>query len=125
MWILIAWEKFIRLRAWAKEAVKDILYPIYLVGSALQKTMPRDFDIVIIIPEKEFEEKFGTVTEENWTAVLAKSNCWFHKHFWNCQRCFGEEGFVPLDWKVYPDCWFKNEDKILLATLEQEVTNAK
>lgn len=111
----MTWAKFIRLREWAKEAVKEINFPIYLVGSTLKKEIPRDFDIVIIIPEKEFEEMFDKVTEDNWTAILAKSNCWFHKHYWDCQECFGEQGFVPLDWKVYPDNWFIEEDRLLLA----------
>lgn len=111
----MTWGKFIKLRAWAKEAVKDIHFPIYLVGSTLKKEIPRDFDIVIPIPEKQFEEMFGIMTEENWGEVLAKSNCWFHHHYWTCQECLGEEGFVPLDWKVYPDNWYKDEDKLLLA----------
>lgn len=111
----MTWGKFIKLRKWAQEAVKEIKFPIYLVGSTLHKELPRDFDIVIAIPVKKFELMFGEVTEDNWTAILAKSNCWFHKHFWACQRCFGEEGFVPLDWKVYPDNWFKENDKLLLA----------
>lgn len=111
----MTWEKFIKLRQWAKEAAKEIGYPIFLVGSTLYKKTPRDFDIVIEIPSDKFEEMFGEVTEDNWTAILAKSNSWFHKHYWNCQRCFGEDGFVPLDWKVYPDNWFVEKDRLLLA----------
>ncbi len=111
----MTWGKFIQLFAWAKEAVKEIGFPIYLVGSVLHKEVPRDFDIVIEIPENTFQELFGDLTEENWERILTKSAGRFHKHYWDCQKCFGEEGFVPLDWKVYPDNWFSGNDKLLLA----------
>jgi len=55
----MTWSKFIKLREWANVASQEIGYPIYLVGSTLHKEVPRDFDIVVEIPQKEFEEKFG------------------------------------------------------------------
>ncbi len=111
----MTWGKFIKLRKWAKKAVKEIGFPIYLVGSTLQKEKPRDFDIVIIIPEKQFEAMFGTLREDNWAGLLVLSSNKYVKQYWECQECFGEPGFVPLDWKVYPDNWFVGEDRLLLA----------
>lgn len=111
----MTWGKFIKLREWAKKTAQEIGYPIYLVGSTLYKEIPRDFDIVIVIPEKEFEEMFRQMTEENWRQVLVDSFNKYIKEYWRCQKSFGEPGYVPLDWKVYPDNWFLNEDKLLLA----------
>ena len=111
----MTWLNFIRLREWAKSTSEKIGYPIYLVGSTLQKEVPRDFDVVITIPQKEFEERFGELTKDNWQAILVKSHNAYVKEYWECQRCFGEEGFVPLDWKVYPDNWFDDKDKLLLS----------
>lgn len=111
----MTWGKFIKLREWAKQAAIEIGYPIYLVGSTLQKEIPRDFDVVITIPAKEFEQMFGEVTEDNFGAILVKSHHHFVKHYFDCIDTLGEFGHTPLDFKVYPDNWFVDEDKLLLS----------
>lgn len=111
----MTWSKFIKLREWAKIASQEIGYPIYLVGSTLYKEKPRDFDIVIVIPLEEFETKFGKLNENNWKEVLVNaSNCYYKEHF-SCEESLGEWGYVPLDFKVYPDNWFVNNDKLLIG----------
>lgn len=113
----MTWGKFIKLREWAKKTSKELGYSIYLVGSTLKKEVPRDFDIVMTIPEQEFEEMFGELTEENFGETLVKS---WHKfavpHYFNCVETLGECGHTPLDFKVYPDNWFVDEDKLLLGS---------
>jgi hypothetical protein len=111
----MTWSKFIKLREWAKVSSREIGYPIYLVGSTLKKEVPRDFDVVITIPQKEFEEKFGELTESNFGEVLVKAANHYVKEYFDCEETLGECGFVPLDFKVYPDNWFVEEDKLLLA----------
>jgi hypothetical protein len=111
----MTWAKFIRLREWAKKCSKEIGYPIFLVGSTLQKEVPRDFDVVVTIPYKEFEEMFGELTEENFGAILVESFNLFVKHYFDCVETLGEFGHTPLDFKVYPDNWFKDEDRLLLS----------
>jgi hypothetical protein len=111
----MTWGKFIKLREWAKTASQEIGYPIYLVGSTLEKETPRDFDMVITIPPKEFEEKFGEVTADNWAKLLVESYKHYIKHYFECIETLGGFGQVPLDSKVYPDNWFTNHDKLLLA----------
>jgi hypothetical protein len=111
----MTWGKFIKLREWAKVASQEIGYPIYLVGSTLYKEVPRDFDIVITIPVKEFEVMFGELTETNWANVLVKSSNHYVKEYWDCEETLGECGHVPLDFKVYPDNWFVDNDKLLLG----------
>jgi hypothetical protein len=111
----MTWGKFIKLREWAKVASQEIGYPIYLVGSTLHKEIPRDFDIVMAIPYKEFEEMFGELTESNWGEILVKSFNYYVKEYWDCEETLGKCGFVPLDFKVYPDNWFIDDDKLLLG----------
>jgi hypothetical protein len=111
----MTWGKFIKLREWAKVAAKEIGYPIYLVGSTLHKEIPRDFDIVITIPERKFEVMFGELTDCNFSEVLVKSFNHFVKEYFNCMDTLGECGHTPLDFKVYPNNWFMNEDKLLLG----------
>lgn len=111
----MTWGKFIKLREWAKVASQEIGYPIYLVGSTLYKEVPRDFDIVIEIPQEEFENRFGKLKENNWKEILVNSFNSYVKEYWNCEEALGKCGFVPLDFKVYPDNWFVDNDKLLLA----------
>jgi len=111
----MTWSKFIKLREWAKVASQEIGYPIYLVGSTLYKEVPRDFDIVVVIPQKEFEERFGKLTENNWKEALVNSFNFYVGEYWDCKETLGECGRVPLDFKVYPDNWFVDEDRLLLG----------
>lgn len=111
----MTWSKFINLRNWAKKCSQEIGYPIYLVGSTLQLEVPRDFDVVITIPEKEFEERFGKLTESNFSEILVKSYNHYVKEYFDCVETLGEFGHTPLDFKVYLDNWFLNEDKLLLG----------
>jgi hypothetical protein len=111
----MTWSKFIKLRTWGKVASEEIGYPIYLVGSTLQKEVPRDFDVVVTIPYKEFEERFGKLTESNFGEILVNSHNHFVKQYFDCVETLGEFGRTPLDFKVYPDNWFPNEDKLLLG----------
>jgi hypothetical protein len=111
----MTWGKFIRLREWAKKTAQELGYPIYLVGSTLQKEVPRDFDVVMTIPAKEFEERFGILTEENFGEILVNSFKAYVKEYFDCEETLGRCGLVPLDFKVYPDNWFVNEDKLLLG----------
>jgi len=111
----MTWGKFIKLREWAKVASQEIGYPIYLVGSTLHKELPRDFDVVVAIPQKEFEVRFGELTESNWGEVLVKSFNYYVKEYWDCEETLGDCGHAPLDFKVYPDNWFADDDKLLLG----------
>lgn len=111
----MTWGKFIRLREWAKKTAQEIGYPIYLVGSTLQKEVPRDFDVVMTIPVKEFEERFGVLTDSNFGEILVKSFNAYVKEYFDCEETLGECGHTPLDFKVYPDNWFPDEDKLLLG----------
>lgn len=111
----MTWGKFIQLREWAKKTAKELGYPIYLVGSTLQKEAPRDFDVVITIPAMEFETLFGKLTEDNFGEILVKSFKRFVKYYFECEETLGKCGHTPLDFKVYPDNWFVDKDKLLIG----------
>lgn len=116
----MTWGKFIQLREWAKKYSKEIGYPIYLVGSTLEKEVPRDFDVVLTIPVDEYEQKYGMLTEENWPEIVSIA---FREHvrgYFECEETLGQCGHVSLDFKVYPDNWFVNEDKLLLGKPRSE-----
>lgn len=113
---LMTWKKFIKLRQCAKEITKETGYPLYLVGSTLTQERPRDFDIVMIIPHNEYEEKFGVIDDFNVYNVIGRaSNYYTNPHYFKLIKILGGFGRVSLDFKVYPDTWFRNEDKVLLS----------
>lgn len=111
----MTWSKFIKLREWGKITANKIGYSVYLVGSALHKEFPRDIDIVIIIPLNEYEKMFVQLTETNWSEILAKAFNYYVNLYFECEDILGESGLVPLDFKIYPENWFVNEDRILLG----------
>lgn len=111
----MTWAKFIALREWAKDAYQQTGYPFYLVGSSLHKEKPRDFDIVMIIPLNDYTSLFGELNESSWAEIAAKAFNHYSEHYFSCCEVFGEFGFVPLDFKIYPDNWFVNEDKVLIS----------
>src|SRR5437764_3275512 len=90
----MTWGMFISLREWAKKTAKELGYPIYLVGSTLQKEVPRDFDVVMTIPAMEFETLFGKLTEDNFGEILVKSFNRFVRCYFECEETLGQCGHV-------------------------------
>lgn len=112
------WEMFLGLRSWAISVVDKVGYPIYLVGSALRKSVPRDIDVSVIIPTDKFIEMFGPFpeTQEEFSKYIAN----VHNNFYDYARYYfgGEESMgtkVTFDFKICPDSWFRDEPKLLLA----------
>ena len=111
----ITWADFLRIRDAAKIAANNIGYPVYLVGSALRKYHPRDIDISVIIPLKDYEEMFGKLPTEQYQFGSYLGNV-INKTFNALQElhfCLIETHH--LDIKVCPDIWWPEKDKMLLA----------
>ena len=112
----ISWEDFLKLRNAAKIAANNIGYPVYLVGSSLSKSLPRDIDISVIIPLKDYEKLFGKIPEKLEDIYVHMANAW-NKSFNSIQDlhfCLIETHH--LDIKICPDTWWKDKDKLLLAS---------
>lgn len=112
----ISWYDFLKLRNAAKTAANNIGYPVYLVGSSLSKSLPRDIDISVIIPLKDYEKIFGKIPEkldDIYVYMANIQNKCFEKiedlHF-----CLIDTHH--LDIKICPDTWWQDKDKMLLAS---------
>jgi predicted nucleotidyltransferase len=70
----IVWGEFLKLKNSCQKVSDALGYPIYLVGSALHKDIPRDIDISVIIPIEDYEKHFGKLPEkqEEFGEYLAK-----------------------------------------------------
>ena len=124
----MTWARFLRLRAWAQEVADQEQAPVYLVGSALTKTRPRDIDVSIILPHDRFVAQFGPIPPNAYTAAehrdvnympayLAK----LAHYLGSPPRCYLQHGMraiqrrTRLDLKICPDSWWPENDRLLLA----------
>jgi hypothetical protein len=57
----MTWIRFLKIRTWAQTLADELKAPVYLVGSVLEKDIPRDIDISVIFPVKIYEERFGKI----------------------------------------------------------------
>jgi hypothetical protein len=91
---------------------------VYLVGSALTKSRPRDVDVAVIIPTATFEERFGPLPEAGGTPEMSA----YLRHV--CDLTF--QHYIPaqeaVNWRLRvdvrfcPDCWWPEKDRLLLAS---------
>jgi hypothetical protein len=109
----IVWGEFLKLREAAQQTANACGYPIYLVGSALYKEIPRDIDISVIIPLDKYEEMFGKLPEQQdkYGVYLGEV---FHKS-WEFTQYLHFCIDYNLDIKVCPDAWWTDKPKMLLA----------
>jgi hypothetical protein len=109
----ITWSAFIKLREAAQKTANASGHPVYFVGSALYKEIPRDIDISVIIPLDRYEEMFEKLPEkqEDYNTYLLNVD---HKSWeFTCHLYFCID--YHLDIKVCPDVWWPDKPKMLLA----------
>lgn len=105
-----------KIKKAAQKAANKFGYSVYLVGSATYKEIPRDIDISVIMPLRDYEEWFGSVPKTeievaHYGEYLLNV---FHKSFEyikDLHFCID----YHLDIKVCPDTWWVEKPKILLA----------
>lgn len=110
----ITWGEFLKIRKSAQKTADAFGYPVYLVGSSLHKEIPRDIDISVIMPLKDYEKMFGKlpVNQEGYSIYLRDvfNNSFEYTKYLVC--CDIQHHF---DVKVCPDTWWIKKDKMLLA----------
>lgn len=118
---LLTWKRFLKLRAWAQRVADHEQAPVYLVGSALTKSHPRDLDVSIIVPHDRFVARFGPLPEplsEAMRQLLHDTHVYLYvtQPYWGWQIEMGcYMGFMRIDLKICPDSWWPEKDKLLLA----------
>jgi hypothetical protein len=112
----IVWGEFLKLKDSCQKVSDALGYPIYMVGSALHKDIPRDIDISVIIPIEEYEKYFGKLPEKQeefgkYLANVIDEICFEHTELIDLQFCID----YHLDIKICPDTWWIEKPKFLLA----------
>jgi hypothetical protein len=108
---LMTWERFLRLRAWAQWIAWRQRCTVALVGSVLEKTVPRDIDVALIWPAAEFEAMFGS------TKYVAHNQAYRDKY---ASLYISAQDLVEFDTRIdvrlCPECWWPEKDRLVLAT---------
>jgi hypothetical protein len=121
---LLTWSRFLQLREWAQMVANVEEAPVYLVGSALYKSHPRDLDVSIIVPHARFVEQFGPIPPpgpENYSDPKGMAAYMQKLHYYLYERRYpwwaDDMGvrYTRLDLKICPDSWWPDKDKLLLA----------
>lgn len=60
-----------KMKVWARDTVMRFGRPVYLVGSALEESHPRDIDVRVVLSDEEFDARWGNpkdwhVRGEGW-----------------------------------------------------------
>ena len=54
---------FERLKAYARNLSIYYHSPVYIVGSAIRSSGYRDVDVIVVMPEKYFEARYGSIED--------------------------------------------------------------
>lgn len=114
----MTWERFLILRKWAQTVADEHQAPVYLVGSVLEKDIPRDIDVSVIFPVEVYEERFGKIPSD----VTALGGIMDKIHLSKPRLKAYFEGMSAIkhdtliDLKFCPDTWWADKDKLLLAS---------
>jgi len=112
---LMTWDIFLKLRDYAKYIADKTGYNVYLVGSVLEKEIPRDIDVSVVMPFEEYERQFG-----KWPEGTAERNRYMAETWKNnVEYYFGileaVDNKLYIDLKFCPDTWWPEKPKLLLA----------
>lgn len=114
---LMTWERFLLLRAWARYIAWRERCTVALVGSALEKPIPRDIDIALIWPAETFREMFGTTIHDELGHVSPEKRRAFQEK-WSMLLFSGQKLIdfdTRVDVKLCPDTWWPEKDRLILA----------
>jgi hypothetical protein len=133
----MTWRRFLLLREWAQRVALDHGVGVYLVGSVLTKTLPRDVDVAVVWPEAEFVRLFGPIPPnslevppgEKVTPMWRYLDGIYHVLMNNklsslLDPQFGLLGLGPkpprIDIHFCPDTWWTDKDRLPLAGMATE-----
>jgi hypothetical protein len=114
----MTWDRFLLLRAWARYVAWHENCTVALVGSVLEKDVPRDIDVALIWPAEKFREMFGTTSwYEYGGPYLWRSQAYKDK---KASLWISGQELVKFDTRIdvrlCPDTWWPEKDRLILAT---------
>lgn len=113
----MTWDRFLLLRAWANYVAWHERCTVALVGSVLEKSVPRDIDIALIWPTEEFAAIFKDVGYDQWGG----SGLWENRSYQDKRTSLWISANqavhfeTRIDVRLCPDCWWPDKDRLILA----------
>lgn len=124
----MTWNRFLVLREWAQRVVRAYDVNVYLVGSALTKTRPRDIDVAVVWPHVQFVRLFGPIPPNSLAAESPGQPTPMSRYLHYVHTKAGEEFFslfdpcfdprlrrVRVNVHLCPDSWWTDKDRLRLA----------
>jgi len=120
----LSFGDFIKIQNAAQKVANTTGFPIYLVGSAQYKHLPRDIDISMIMPSDKYYKKYSNngpykleEYKSNNKAGAIIANAFYTEYAEHLKPItrLQFDGYM-IDFKICPDDWFKGKPKILLAS---------
>ncbi len=94
------------LECWANQVAARYGFPVYIVGSALTDADPRDVDIVCILPDEHFANRFGPADPDGWVTEYMKvgdtQRRWAREVAKFSRECTIIHRAINVDFKVQP-----------------------
>lgn len=107
-----AWVKLRRFGAYMAARFNA---PVYLVGSALRKSHPRDIDVRVVLTEEHFKARYG-IDSDGWLQE-GPSQKWIDEVGKFCADESTRQR-LPIDFQVYParhSTQYLGQPRVLLA----------
>ena len=115
------------LGGWANQMYCRFGHPVYLVGSALTEERPRDVDVRIILPDAEFEGRYGSIHQwfvEIWSHDWHDGLQLYAQDMAKLSRQIAERIKVNIDLQVWPqryaDSIHRDKPKVRLDGIQDE-----
>lgn len=114
----MTWEMFLTVREWAQTVAQREGYPVYLVGSTLWKLDARDLDLAMLLPVADFERYYGPIPINAERLKRYVTTGQFNRNASHYQLSLSQRLWYVkrVDFKIQPDTWFADRDRLLLAT---------
>lgn len=123
----LTWKRFLVLREWAQRAGPAHGVSIYLVGSVLTKTRPRDVDVAVVWPVAEYVRLFGPIPPNSVSADATESPTPMARYLYGVHATVAESFMrlcdpvfdarlrqIRVDIHFCPDTWWSDRDRLLL-----------
>lgn len=115
----MSWRLFLELRKHAHTIAVHEGYPVYLVGSVLQKVRPRDIDVAVVMPLADFESRFGKLPRQG-PGSAEYGEYMRHVRDATLDYYLAAQLLVDhrkrVDLRFTPDTWWPEKDRLLLAS---------
>lgn len=77
----LPWHKLVELNRFGRYVLDAFGHRPYLVGSALVRADYRDVDVRLILPDDEFAQRFGAITNPRYENACWNAHCVAWTHF--------------------------------------------